>query len=150
MAVNTGKNSYTEVAETYAPQRNLPFPVTEQRFVRGGHQNFWTIEQRDEFPMERRWPYMTCTIRDVSYILSADMTEWRPFDRGYLVLNPKRAKEPFYVVFPFDFVVLGATSVNAIIHNEFISGKPGERKLIEISGTQGSVVTFEIARVYVG
>lgn len=147
--IDLTKKAYTWVSETFATQAGKNFPVTEQVFVKGGHQNFVGFAQRDAFPLERRAAFMTCTIRDVSYILDPDLQTWRPFDRGYLVLNPKKTREAFYVVFPFHFVVLGQSVVDAVVHTSFAGGLPNEKKILEITGSQGSVVTFEIARIYV-
>jgi hypothetical protein len=147
--IDLSKKAYTWVSETFAPQAGKNFPVTEQRFVLGGHQNFGSLAARNAFPMERRAKHMTCTVRDVSYILDTDLQTWRPFDRGYLVLNPKKAREAFYLVLPFRFAVLGITSVNAVVHTAPESGLAGEKKTVELSGAEGSVVTLEIARIHV-
>jgi len=147
--INLSKKAYTWVSETFAPQASANFAVTEQRFVLGGHQNFTSLLARNSFPRERRAKHMTCTVRDVSYILDTDLETWRPFDRGYLVLNPKKAREAFYLVLPFRFAVLGITSVGAVVHTPLESGLAGEKKTLEITGSEGSVVTLEIARIHV-
>ena len=147
--IDLTRKAYTWVSETFAPQAHKNHPVTEQRFVKGGHQNFSSFLERDSFPLERRAKHMTCTIKDVSYILDPDLMTWRPFDRGYLILNPKKTRELFYVVLPFHFVVLSTTSVDSLVHTPFESGSPGMKQTLEITGSEGSVVTFEIARIYV-
>jgi hypothetical protein len=147
--IDLSKKAYVWVSETFAPQAENDHPVTEQKFVKGGHQNFTSMLQRDEFPMARRSAYMTCTVKAVSYILDENMVDWKPFDRGYLVLNPKKTRETFYVVFPFPFVVLGESVVDSIIHTAFTGGLPNEKITLEITGSEGAVVTFEIARIHV-
>jgi len=149
MAVNLNIKAYIQIAETFAPQNGKGLPVTEQRFIKGGHQQFNSFAERDSFPVERRDKDMTCTVVAVSYILGADLITWSPFDRGYLVLNPTKSREPFYVVFPFFYAVLSVTTIDATIHTSLINGKPGQKQLIEITGTIGSVVTYEIARIHV-
>jgi hypothetical protein len=147
--IDLTKIAYTWVSETFAPQGGKNHAVTEQRFVKGGHQNFTSIGQRNSFPMERKEKHMTCTIKDVGYILMEDLTTWNPFDRGYLILNPKKTREAFYVILPFHFVVLSQSVVDSMIHTAFSGGLPNEKTTLEITGSEGSVVTFEIARIYV-
>jgi hypothetical protein len=147
--IDLTKRAYTWVSETFAPQAGKNFPVTEQVFVKGGHQNFTSFSQRNSFPMERRAKHMTCTIKDVSYILSENLTDWKPFDRGYLILNPKKTREAFYVILPFHYVVLSTSVVDAVVHTPLQDGAKDQKQTIEITGSEGSVVTFEIARIYV-
>ena len=149
MAFDLLKKTWTEVSETFRPQRGKNHPVTEQRFVKGGHQQFGSLVERNAFPAERRAKYMTCTVHDVSYILLDNLLTWAPFDRGYLILNPKITNEQFYTVFPFRFAVLSVTAKDAVVNQGFSSGNPNEKQTLICSGSEGSVVTFEIARIYV-
>lgn len=148
--IDLDKISYTEVSETLRPQRSKDFPVSFQEDIKGGHQNFDTLIDRNAFSIKKRVPYMTCTVQDVTYLMLEDLQTWVPFDRGYLILNPKKTREIFNVVFPFHYVVLSKTIIDCIVHTSFDSGTPNVKKTLEVSGSEGSVVTFEIARIYVG
>lgn len=143
------KKSYIQVPETLAPQNQQAFPVTEQRFIRGGHHQFDSISERDNFPMQRRKGRMTCTVQGISYILTQDLKRWEPFDRGYLVLNPRKTRESFFVIFPFHFEVISITSKGVALHQGLQTGSPNQVQEIIVSGSPGSVITYELARIYV-
>lgn len=149
MALDLNKPTFTETSETFRPQKIKDHPVTHQEWVKGGHQNFTSIAQRDAFSLKKRAAFMTCTVRGVSYILEENLQIWNPFDRGYLVLNPKRANEAFYVAFPFRFAVLSITALDATVLQPLINGLPNIKQTVILSGSEGSVVTFEIARIHV-
>ncbi len=143
------KTTYTETSETFRPQKGRNHPVTEQRFVKGGLQSFSSIQERNNFPAQRRSKFMIAIVGDVSYILLDNLVTWAPFDRGYLVLNPKKLNENFYVVFNFHYVILSVTVIDAVVEQGFSNIQPNVKQTLILSGTEGSVVTFELARIYV-
>lgn len=147
--LDLNRKSYAHVPETLAPQSGNKHPVTEQRFVKGGHHQFQSVGEMNDLDLEKREPFMTCVVKGVSYILSENLSQWSPFDRGYLVLNPKKPHEIFYLVLPFDYVILAVTTHSATVHSAITQGRPNERKTLVISGSEGSVATLEIARIYV-
>lgn len=149
MALDLNKTTYTETSETFRPQSGKNHPVTHQEWVKGGLQHFDSLQKRDAFPMKRRSAYMVAVVKDVSYLLLENLVTWAPFDRGYLVVNPKRENELFYAVFPFHFRILSVTVVDATVVQGFQNGNANEKHTLIISGSEGSVVTFEVARIYV-
>jgi hypothetical protein len=149
MALELNKPTYTEVSETFRPQRGRNHPVTNQEFVKGGLQSFSSLAERNDFPKERRKKFMVAVVNDVSYLLLENLVTWVPFDRGYLVLNPKKNEEKFYVVFNFRYIILSVTAIDATVVQGFQNGNPNIKQTLILSGAEGSVVTFEIARIYV-
>lgn len=149
MPLDLNRKSYTEVPETLRPQRGKRFPVTYQKYVKGGFQSFTTMAEALDFPVERRDPGMFANIRGLVHVLSDDLTEWKPVEKGYLTLNPGGVNAKFNIIYPFNFKVMGHVSHHVTIVKNLEDGKSEEAQQIILTGTSDeAVITYEIYKWY--